>query len=78
MSQPNRPNCGNCGAELPGRLADARMISCTYCGTTSVLRDKAFEVAGSGGEMRDVPSLIELGQHISLRGLQLLPVGHYR
>lgn len=73
-----RPNCGNCGAGLPGRLAQARMITCTYCGTTSVLRDRAFEVAGSGGEMLDVPSLIQLGRTISIDRRQLVPVGQAR
>ena len=78
MTPIERPNCGNCGAELPGRLAEARMITCTYCGTTSVLRDAAFEVAGTGGEMREVPSLIQLGQYVNVRGLHLMPVGHAR
>ncbi len=54
------------------------MITCTYCGTTSVLRDAAFEVAGSGGEMQETPSLIQLGQHVSVQGLHLMPVGHAR
>ena len=78
MTQIARPNCGNCGAELPGRLAQARMITCTYCGTTSVLRDNVFEMAGEGGEMQEAPSLIQLGQSLRIERRDLMPVGHAR
>lgn len=78
MTPIERSNCGNCGAELPGRLAHARMITCEFCGTSSVLRDQAFEIAGSGGEMLDVPSLIHLGQSVMVKSLDLMPVGHAR
>ena len=78
MSEVDRPNCENCGAALPGRLAHARMITCTYCGTTSILRDRVFELAGFGGEMAKAPSLIELGHAVSADGLDILPVGHAR
>lgn len=78
MTPIQRPNCGNCGAELPGRLAQARMVTCDHCGTTSVLRDQVFELAGEGGEMLDAPSLVQLGQHVSVKGLHLMPVGHAR
>lgn len=78
MASLERPNCGNCGAELPGRLQHARMITCTYCGTTSVLRDSVFETAGSGGEMAEAPSLVALGQALRVDGLEILPVGHAR
>ncbi len=78
MTPTDRANCGNCGAELPARLATARMVTCDHCGTTSVLRDTAFEVAGTGGEMLDAPSLVRLGEHVNVGGLHLLPVGHAR
>ncbi|MDA8584955.1 DUF4178 domain-containing protein [Rhodobacteraceae bacterium] len=78
MTSIERPKCGSCGAELPGRFAQARMITCESCGTSSVLRDQAFETAGSGGEMLDAPSLIRLGQSIVVRSLDLMPVGHAR
>lgn len=78
MTPIERANCGNCGAELPGRLAHARMITCEFCGTSSVLRDQVFEVAGSGGEMLDAASLIFLGQTIMVKSLDLMPVGHAR
>ena len=54
------------------------MITCEHCGTSSVLRDQAFVVAGTSGEMLDAPSLVQLGQHVSVKGLHLLPVGHAR
>lgn len=78
MSPTERPNCGNCGAELPGRLRYARMITCTYCGTTSILRDQVFETAGWGGEMATAPSLVTLGTALRIKGAELLPVGHAR
>ena len=78
MTPIERPNCGNCGAELPARLSHARMVTCDHCGTTSVLRDKVFEVAGSGGEMLDTPSLVRLGEDILVKGIRLTPVGHAR
>ena len=78
MTPIERPNCGNCGAELPGRLAHARMITCEFCGTSSVLRDQTFETAGAGGEMLDAPSLIQLGQSVLVKSQDLLPVGHAR
>ncbi len=78
MTPIERPNCGTCGAALPGRLAQARMITCEFCGTSSVLRDKVFEIAGSGGEMLDAPSLIQLGHSVMVRSLNLMPTGHAR
>ena len=54
------------------------MVTCDHCGTTSVLRDSAFEMAGSGGEMQETPSLVRLGEHVSVKGRHVLPVGHAR
>ena len=55
------------------------MITCSHCGTTSVLRDEAFEIAGEGGVMQDAPSLITLGRHVVIAGrARYLPVGHAR
>lgn len=54
------------------------MITCEFCGTTSVLRDQVFETAGSGGDMLDTPSLIQLGQSVLIRSVDLMPVGHAR
>ena len=78
MDPTQRPNCGNCGAELPGRLRYARMVTCDFCATTSVLKDDVFETAGTGGEMQDAPSLVQLGKAVRVQGLELLPVGHAR
>lgn len=71
-------NCGNCGAELPLRFRHARMMACTHCGSASVLRDRAFELAGTGGVMDEAPSLIHLDREVIVRGLHLIPVGHAR
>lgn len=71
-------NCGNCGAELPWRFQHSRMITCPQCGTTSVLRDKGFELAGSGGVMQDAPSLVTLGDALRVGSTRLTPVGHAR
>lgn len=71
-------NCGNCGAELPRHFRHSRMIACQHCGSTSVLRDDAFELAGEGGIMQDAPSLIELGQMVRVDGERLTPIGHAR
>lgn len=70
--------CGNCGAELPRRFQHARMIACLNCGSTSVLKDQAFELAGTGGVMNDAPSLIRLNEEINVGGIHLMPVGHAR
>ena len=70
--------CGNCGALLPLHFANARMVACTSCGSTSVLRDAAFELAGSGGVMQDAPSLVRLGEAVRAGGLRLTPTGHAR
>ncbi len=70
--------CSNCGAELPRRFSHAKMITCTHCGTTSLLRDAVWELAGEGGFMQDAPSLVQLGQHVEIEGLHLMPVGHAR
>ena len=78
MSDIDTFHCGSCGADLPRRLEHARMITCTHCGTTSVLRDEAFEIAGEGGVMQDTPSLITLGRHVQAGRARLLPVGHAR
>ncbi|MCV6593426.1 MAG: DUF4178 domain-containing protein [Silicimonas sp.] len=75
MTEQARSNCGNCGAALPNRLAQARMVTCDHCGSTSVLRDKVFEIAGTGGEMFETPSLVEIGVPVVVKGLELLPVG---
>ncbi len=71
-------NCGNCGADLPQRYRHARMITCSHCGTTSVLRDKVFETAGHGGQMMEAPSLVQLNEDVLVAGLRLTPVGHAR
>ncbi len=52
------------------------MITCTHCGTTSVLKDEVFRLAGTGGVLQDAPSLIRLGEHIRAGVEVLLPVGH--
>lgn len=78
MTDAGTYHCANCGAELPRRLARARMITCTHCGTSAVLRDEVFELAGEGGVMQDAPSLIHLGRNVSVGGTDLLPVGHAR
>lgn len=68
--------CGNCGAALPRRLKHARLIGCTHCGSTSVLKDEAFELAGNGGVVQDVPSLIQLDREVIAATKALMPVGH--
>lgn len=78
MTEQARSNCGNCGAALPNRLAQARMVTCDHCGSTSVLRDKVFEIAGQGGEMFDAPALVQIGAPVVVKGLELLPVGQAR
>ena len=70
--------CANCGAALPRRFAQSRMIVCPQCSSTSVLRDEAFKLAGSGGVMQDAPSLVRLDQPLRLGGLRVTPVGHAR
>lgn len=54
------------------------MITCTHCGTTSVLKDDVFCLAGEGGVMQETPSLIQLGEHVEVGVETLLPVGHAR
>lgn len=54
------------------------MIACLNCGSTSVLRDEAFRLAGSGGVMQNAKSLVSLGQTLRVRGLHLTPMGHAR
>lgn len=71
-------HCGNCGAELPLRFRHTRMVACTHCGSTSVLKDHAFELAGSGGVMQDAPSLVELDAEMLVGTRRLIPVGHAR
>lgn len=69
-------SCANCGADLPHRLAHARMVVCEHCGTTSVLEDEAFRLAGTGGVIQDAPSLVHLNEEINAGGSLLMPVGH--
>ena len=71
-------HCENCGAELPRRFRHSRMIACTHCGSTSVLKDEAFRLAGSGGVMQDAPSLVVLGAEMRAGTFYLAPVGHAR
>ena len=52
------------------------MITCAHCGSTSVLRDEAFHLAGEGGVMQEAPSLVQLGEHVQVGKERLLPVGH--
>lgn len=52
------------------------MICCDHCGSTSVLRDEAFELAGKGGVLQDIPSLIQLDQEVKVERKVLRPVGH--
>lgn len=54
------------------------MIACTSCGSTSVLKDEAFHLAGSGGVMQDAPSLVALGAELRAGPLHVMPVGHAR
>ena len=42
------------------------MITCAHCGSTSVLRDEAFHLAGEGGVMQEAPSLVQLGEHVQV------------
>ena len=60
---------------MPHRFAHARMIVCESCGTTSVLEDEAFRLAGSGGVVQEAPSLLHLGQEVDVAGSHLMPVG---
>lgn len=76
--QEERFQCGNCGADLPLRFRHSRMIACTNCGSTSVLRDRGFELAGTAGVMQDAPSLVELDRPLRAGGLRVTPVGHAR
>ena len=71
-------HCENCGAALPRRFAHSRMIACLNCGSTSVLKDEAFRLAGSGGVMQDAPSLVTLGVEIRAGAHHVTPVGHAR
>ena len=71
-------HCENCGAELPRRFRYSRMIVCSSCGSTSVLRDEAFRLAGSGGVMQEAESLVALGRTLRVGGLRLTPAGHAR
>lgn len=52
------------------------MIVCDSCGTTSVLEDEAFRLAGSGGVVQEAPSLVHLGQEVSVAGTRFMPVGY--
>ena len=52
------------------------MITCPQCGSSSVLKDEAFHLAGKGGVMREASSLIRLGEHVVAGSETLLPVGH--
>ncbi len=54
------------------------MFTCTHCGTTNVLRDEVWELAGTGGVMQDAPSLVRIGEQVEVEGLTLMPVGHAR
>lgn len=74
MDQPDF-QCGNCGASLPRKLKHARLIGCTHCGSTSVLKDDVFELAGTGGVVQEMPSLIQLQQEVRAGSKVLLPVG---
>ncbi|QPH54612.1 DUF4178 domain-containing protein [Pontivivens ytuae] len=71
-------NCANCGAPLAPRLAQSKMIDCAHCHSTSVLMDDGFRLAGSGGVMHDMPSLVTLVRDVAVEGLRLTPLGHAR
>jgi hypothetical protein len=51
------------------------MVTCAHCGSTSVLRDEVFRLAGEGGVIRDAPSLIRLDEEVQVQGQRLMPVG---
>ncbi len=71
-------HCENCGAALPRRFRHSRMIVCPSCGSTSVLKDEAFRLAGTGGVMQDAPSLVALGVEMLAGSQRVTPIGHAR
>lgn len=70
--------CPNCGYPLGAGLAFARMLDCDSCGTT-ILRDgEALRAAGDRGVMLETPSLLQIGQTITIEGHPYTPAGHLR
>ena len=71
-------NCPKCGSDVGQQLASTRMTNCPSCGTSLFLRDDRFELAGDQGVMHDAPSLISLGDRLSISGRSVQIIGQAR
>jgi hypothetical protein len=71
-------NCPKCGYGLGEQLAFVKMLTCPSCGTTLFLRDAAFEIAGDGGVLHELPLLIGLGDSFRIGRREFRTLGHAR
>lgn len=69
-------NCQNCGAALNPRIALSKVVDCAHCGSTSILVDEAFRLAGERGVFHAEEGLIKLGQDVLVGATRVTPVGH--
>jgi hypothetical protein len=71
-------NCPNCGGDVPGMMATARVMACPYCATTLVKADAVLTKAGTAGQMFAAPSLFTLDQPTRVAERMFTPRGHVR
>ena len=71
-------NCPNCGDTVAPALARVKMMTCPSCGTTLLLEDEAVRLAGREGVMHAAPTLIGLGDSVTLGRSTVEIHGHAR
>jgi len=68
-------NCTSCGGEVTVATAAARVASCTYCGTTLIVNEKALRALGKMALLTETPSCLSVGWRAKCKGQEIEVLG---
>ncbi|NEW60466.1 DUF4178 domain-containing protein [Sulfurovum sp. bin170] len=71
-------NCPQCGDSLPLHFKWTKLVQCPSCKSSIFLEDDSLKLIGKASALSPEPSLLKLGEPISIDNKTYLPLGKIR